>query len=82
MREVKKASSHFINENKFTKAKFYWQEGYGAFSYSHSALDSVINYIHKQKEHHKKVSFKEEYIVFLDKFQIDFKEEFLFDWID
>ena len=82
VREVKKASNDFINEKKLSKLKFSWQEGYGAFSYSHSQLDNVIAYIMNQKEHHKTKSFKEEYIDFLQKFNIEFKEQFLFDWIE
>ncbi|MFA5648721.1 MAG: IS200/IS605 family transposase [Bacteroidales bacterium] len=82
VREVKKSSNAFIKEKKFSKFKFEWQEGYGAFSYSHSALDNVIAYINNQKEHHKKRTFKEEYISFLNKFQIEYKTEYLFEWID
>lgn len=82
VREIKKASNDFIKEKKFTKFKFQWQEGYGAFSYSHSNLDNVIKYIMNQKEHHKKKTFKEEYIEFLNKFEIEFKEEYLFEWIE
>ncbi|WP_373493011.1 IS200/IS605 family transposase [Aquiflexum sp.] len=80
--EVKKASNKFVNEKRFTKYKFKWQDGYGAFSYSHSALDKVIAYINNQKEHHKKITFKEEYIAFLKRFQIEYKDEYLFDWIE
>jgi putative transposase len=61
VREVKKSSNEFINENKFSKFRFNWQEGFGAFSYSHSQLDDVIAYIMNQKEHHRKKTFKEEY---------------------
>ena len=82
VREIKKASNEFINSKKYSKFKFQWQEGYGAFSYSHSALDNVISYISNQKEHHKKQSFKDEYKAFLTKFKIDFKEEYLFEWIE
>jgi putative transposase len=82
VREIKKSSNTFINEKKFTKSKFEWQEGYGAFSYSHSALDHVIAYIQNQKEHHRKKSFKEEYIDFLKRFEVEFKEEYLFKWIE
>ncbi len=81
VREVKKSTNEFINERKFLKQKFYWQEGYGAFSYSHSALDKVISYINNRKEHHKKQTFREEYTAFLKNFQIEFKDEYLFDWI-
>ncbi len=81
VREVKKSSDEFIHENKFSPFKFKWQEGYGAFSYSHSQLTEVIQYIEKQKEHHKKRTFKDEYLAFLKAYEIDFKEEYLFDWI-
>lgn len=80
VREIKKSSSDFINENKFIKYRFNWQEGFGAFSYSHSSLDNVIAYISKQKVHHKLVSFKSEYLSFLDEFKIEYKQEYLFEW--
>ncbi len=82
VREIKKASNSFINEKGFSNYKFEWQEGFGAFSYSHSSLDNVIGYINNQKAHHKKRSFKEEYIDFLEKFNIEFKNEYLFQWIE
>lgn len=81
VREIKKSSNEFIKEKKFSKFKFNWQEGYGAFSYSHSAIDNVVKYVMNQKEHHKKQSFKEEYLDFLNKFQIEYKDEYLFKWI-
>lgn len=80
--EIKKSSNSFVKEKEFSKYKFEWQEGFSAFSYSHSSLDNVIGYINNQKEHHKKRSFKEEYIVFLEKFNIEFKNEYLFEWIE
>ncbi len=82
VREVKKSSNEFIKEKKFSKFKFQWQEGYGAFSYSHSALDHVIAYIQNQKEHHNKQPFKEEYKEFLNKFQIEHRDDYLFEWLD
>lgn len=82
VREIKKASNEFIREKKFTKHNFQWQEGYGAFSYSHSALGNVFSYIENQKEHHKKQSFRDEYLEFLKKFEVEFKDEYLFEWID
>ncbi len=82
VREIKKSSNDFIKEKQFTKFKFQWQEGFGAFSYSHSSLDNVINYIMNQKEHHKKKTFKEEYTEFLKKFELEYKDEYLFDWIE
>ena len=80
VREIKKASNDFVNGNKLSKSNFSWQEGYGAFSYSHSQLDSVITYIKNQKEHHKAKSFREEYIEFLNKFNVEYKDQFLFNW--
>jgi len=82
LREIKKSSNDFIKEKKFSKFKFQWQEGYGAFSYSHSSLDNVIGYIMNQKEHHKKQTFKEEYLSYLKKFEIEFKDEYLFEWVE
>jgi REP element-mobilizing transposase RayT len=82
VREIKKSSNEFIKEKKFLKTAFNWQDGYGAFSYSHSALNDVIGYINRQKEHHKKSTFREEYIAFLNKFEIDFSEDYLFEWIE
>jgi len=82
VREIKKSSNDFIRDKKFLKYKFNWQEGYGAFSYSHSQIDSVINYIMNQKEHHKKQTFREEYLDFLKKFEISFKDKYLFKWIE
>ena len=80
VREVKKSSNEFIRQ-ELECAAFSWQEGYGAFSYSHSALDNVIAYIANQKEHHKKQTFKDEYTEFLKKFQIEYKNEYLFEWL-
>jgi REP element-mobilizing transposase RayT len=82
VREIKKSSTVFIKEKNLSKFKFNWQEGYGAFSYSHSQIDSVVKYIINQKEHHKKQTFREEYIDFLKKFEIEFKEDYLFKWIE
>ncbi len=82
VREIKKSSNLFINKKGFSKYKFEWQEGYGAFSYAHSALDNVIKYINNQKEHHRTKTFKEEYKDFLLKFQVEYKDEYLFKWIE
>lgn len=81
VREVKKSSTKFINNEKLAPYKFNWQEGFGAFSYGHYEIDSVYNYVMNQKTHHKNVSFKEEYLEFLKKFKVDYKTEYLFDWI-
>src|SRR5690606_11276757 len=82
VREVKKSSNNFINENKLSKFKFSWQEGYGALSYSHSQIDAVAKYILNQKEHHRKITFKEEYVDFLKKFEIERDETYLVNWMD
>lgn len=82
VRDIKNNSTNFINENKFIRSKFSWQEGFGAFSYSQSHLQNVYNYILNQEEHHKKKTFKEEYMELLKKFEIDCNEKYLFDWID
>ena len=81
VRDIKNNSTNFINENKFVRGKFFWQEGYGAFSYSHSQIGNVYNYILNQEEHHKKETFHEEYLNFLKKYEIEFDEKYLFDWI-
>ncbi|AXJ00537.1 REP element-mobilizing transposase RayT [Cyclonatronum proteinivorum] len=82
VREIKKSSTAFVNEKKFCKHKFQWQQGYGAFSYSHSALDKVISYIQNQKKHHSKRTFQDEYKAFLTSYQIEYKDEYLFEWIE
>ena len=82
VREVKKSSNAMVKEKRFTTNEFKWQEGFGAFSYSHSQLGNVIHYIENQKEHHRKKTFKEEYLAFLKAFEIEFKDEYLFQWLD
>ncbi|MBK8516517.1 MAG: IS200/IS605 family transposase [Saprospiraceae bacterium] len=82
VRDIKNNSSNFINEKKFIKGKFSWQEGYGAFSYAHSQIENVYKYIVNQEEHHKKKTFKEEYLDFLQKFEIEYNEKYLFEWMD
>ncbi|MDP2188397.1 MAG: IS200/IS605 family transposase [Sphingobacteriaceae bacterium] len=81
VREIKKASNDFVNSQGYTKNKFRWQEGFGAFSYSENDLHRVINYVLNQKEHHKKKSFREEYKAFLEEFQVDHQDEYLFEWL-
>ena len=82
VRDIKAGSSKFINDSKWLNGKFNWQEGFGAFSYSKSQIDNVIKYILNQEEHHKKETFKEEYLGFLNKFEIDYDEKYLFEWIE
>ena len=82
VRDIKNNSSNFINEKRLVKGRFSWQEGYGAFSYSHSHIQNVYDYILNQEEHHHKKTFKEEYIDFLKKFEIDYNEKYLFEWME
>jgi putative transposase len=78
MKNVKQSSSKWINENKLTNGHFEWQEGYGAFSYSKSQIGQVVNYIQNQELHHKKKTFRDEYLDFLEKFEVDYDDKFIF----
>jgi hypothetical protein len=78
MQAIKRDSSIWVNEKRYTNGKFNWQEGYGAFSYSRSHLPEIIKYIENQELHHHKKSFLEEYREFLDKFEIPYEERYLF----
>ena len=80
-RDIKSNSAKWLNDNQRTNCKFNWQEGYGAFSYAKSQLDVVVNYILNQPSHHHKKTFKEEYIDFLKKFNVEFDNQYLFEWI-
>lgn len=82
VRDIKAGSSKFINEKRWVNGKFNWQEGYGAFSYSKSSVDSVVKYILNQEEHHKKKTFREEYLDFMSKFEIEYDPKYLFEWIN
>lgn len=82
VRDIKAGSSKFINDSKWINGKFNWQEGYGAFSYSKSGVDNVVKYILNQEEHHKNKTFKDEYLDFLQKFEIQYDEKYVFDWIE
>ena len=80
VRDVKNNTTNFINEKNFVHGKFLWQEGHGSFSYSHSHIEKVYQYILNQEEHHRKKTFKEEYLEYLHKFEIEYDERYLFDW--
>ena len=80
VREVKKASTNFVNEQKFSKYRFAWQSGYGVFSYSRSDRDQVCKYVLNQKEHHKKKSFEEEYRKLLADFEVEIGRKEMFDF--
>lgn len=78
MKTIKAKSSKYINDHQLTKHRFEWQDGYGVFSYSHSQIDQVYKYIANQEVHHKSVSFREECLDFLEKFQVPFDERYVF----
>lgn len=82
VRDIKSDSSTFINERKLSRFKFNWQEGFGSFSYSMSHRSQVIGYIDNQQSHHKKRTFKEEYLEFLRNFEIPYGERYLFDFFE
>jgi putative transposase len=78
IQDIKGDSSKWIKDKGFSKGKFLWQEGYGAFSYSKSHVNAVIKYIQNQEQHHRKKTFTQEYLEMLTKFEIDFKEAYIF----
>ncbi len=78
VQDIKDSSSKWINKKKFVLGKFNWQSGYGAFSYSHSQIDNVVKYIQNQPQHHKKKTFRQEYIEFLVKFNVPYDERYIF----
>ncbi|MFN5380623.1 MAG: IS200/IS605 family transposase [Bacteroidota bacterium] len=82
VRDIKANSSKWINEKGFIKGKFQWQEGFGAFSYAHSQLDIIIAYINNQEQHHLKKTFRDEYTELLKKFNVQYDENYLFEWIE
>ena len=78
LQDIKDNSSKWINRRKFILGKFKWQAGYGAFSYSHSHIDTVVKYIQNQQQHHKRKTFRQEYIEFLDKLDVPYDERYIF----
>ena len=82
VRDMKNNSSNFINDKRWVKGKFSWQEGYGAFSYSHSQIETVFKYILNEEQHHRKMTFREEYLAFLKAFDVRYDERFLFEWTE
>ena len=79
IRDIKSNSSKWINESRWVVGKFEWQTGFGAFTVGQYQIKTVVNYILEQEKHHRKKSFKEEYIEFLNAYKIDFKPEYIFD---
>lgn len=82
VRDIKASSSKHINDNRLIRGKFNWQEGFGAFSYSKSQINRVVNYILNQENHHKRKTFREEYVELLKKFDVKYDEKYLFKWIE
>jgi len=78
MQSVKGKSSKWLNESNYLKSRFEWQDGFGAFTYSRGQINKVYNYIMNQEEHHKKVSFLDEYKKMLIKYQVEYDEKYLF----
>lgn len=81
-RDLKTKSNHFLKDKNWASGDFAWQSGYGAFSYSRSQLERIYQYILNQEHHHRKITFKEEYVGFLRKYQIEFNPEYLFEFYD
>ena len=77
LQDIKGCSSTWINEKGFVQGHFNWQAGYGAFSYAHSQIDTVVKYIQNQQQHHKKKTFRQEYIEFLEKFNVNYDERYI-----
>jgi len=82
VKEIKSDSSNFINKGKLVHGRFSWQEGYGAFSYSHSQLETICRYIQNQEQHHRGQSFKSEYLSLLRKFDIAFDDKYVFEFME
>ena len=76
--DIKTGSSNHINRQRWTQGRFSWQEGFGAFSYSHSQLNAVIRYIQNQERHHARRTFREEYLALLEKFKVPHDERYIF----
>ena len=82
IQEIKAGSSKYINDQKWISGKFQWQSGYGGFSYSKSHIDNVVHYINDQQRHHEIKTFRDEYLEFLEKFQIEYDDKYLFEFYD
>ncbi|MBK7889005.1 MAG: IS200/IS605 family transposase [Bacteroidetes bacterium] len=82
VRDIKACSTNFINDRNYIQGKFSWQEGFGAFSYNHSQIERVYNYILNQELHHKNIKFREEYLNLLHEHNILHDKKYLFNWIE
>jgi putative transposase len=72
---LKGSSSHWINQNRIIKGKFFWGRGYGAFSVSHSDVERVARYIANQESHHRRQTFAEEYALFVERYGLEWRDE-------
>ncbi len=77
---IKTASSKFIKKERFLPGTFSWQDGYGVFTYAHSQLDMMAKYVMNQKEHHRQKTFREEYMEILQKADVPYDEQYLFEF--
>ena len=82
VRDVKTGTTIFMNEQRWFQKKFNWQEGFGCFTYSRSQIPTVARYIENQAVHHRKKKFRDEYIEYLKKWEVDYNEKYLFKWLD
>jgi REP element-mobilizing transposase RayT len=82
LRDVKAGSSKFINDKRWVRGRFGWQEGFGAFSHSRSQLDVVIHYVRNQQKHHAKKTFRQEYVDLLERFGVEYDERYIFKFDD
>jgi len=82
VRDIKRDSTNFVNNEIKIRGKFGWQEGFGAFSYSHSQIDSVAKYILNQEEHHRRKTFREEYETMLKDYAVEYNDRYVFEWIE
>lgn len=82
VRDLKRDSTNFVNTTIRPGGKFRWQEGFGAFSYPRSEIDSVVKYILNQEKYHRTKTFREEYEAMLKEFAVQYDEQYLFDWLD
>jgi putative transposase len=82
VRDIKSNSTNYINAEELIAGKFSWQKGYAAFTYSKSQVEKVVNYILRQEEHHRRKSFREEYLEFLRKYEVVYDEKYLFEWYE
>ena len=80
--EIKTSTNAWIKEKRLSKFRFGWQKGYGAFTHSRSQIDTVVKYILTQEEHHHKKKFKEEYMEILEEHEVEFKDEYLFEFFE